>query len=63
MEKLRKEASSRRMVTPLQEWRTKRKQERKKRGWPGLDGDALERIGEAMQRHLKIEPGKEIQRV
>ena len=53
-EQVRKEASAQRMVTPLQEWRVKRRQERRARGWPGLDQDALERIGETMQRNLKI---------
>ena len=62
MEKVRKEASSRRMLTPLQEWRAQRRKERRERGWPGLDEDAMERIGEAMERNLRIEDGKALQK-
>ena len=62
MEEVRKQASARRMVTPLQEWRAKRRKERRQRGWPGLDEDALERIGEAMERNLRIGAGKALQK-
>ena len=56
---VRREASARRMVTPRQELLQKRKAERRKRGWPGLDGDALEGIGAVMAKNLRLSDGKQ----